>query len=574
MVAASIFPEGAVLISDSRASYEFPNKLIPNDALQKILPIGRIRIFSYAGSVSMANKAMTELSRLNKLKREYQYLDGIIQKLPGLLKTVYKSSSTPEKRGGLSVIVGGKLLSGKIKFWVMNGPNFYPNEITSHKVIGSGEVVKDYLDKEIANIQQKHGLKAKADALIMGLSGELSRYGIESVGGMFQVVLVSPDGVVALDHGYIDLNPLQPPSSGYMHMEKGQWIQHNLAKGEKTPVLNPSALLCENAREKRVLDYIPLSESKKKPHWHLNYFITSLGVKIVPGDLSFHHPVVVQGSHNFPLKAGMYASIGFWGTSIDEHINLVLEKNGVRSRICQIPFKIAYFPEDIDIQIELNLNIEKPGLVFLEAWVSDQLLARRALYFMMVEADEPKNEKEKQSLGKEVRHQLREQLIAQEDPVVERGQPQLVYFTLCQEFTVEKNIETFHSQFWVTYWKKYPLPLRCLIASAFRLSKGKHQIKFVLVDAASGKVMNIFSTEVQSQSSCLITPVHVETIINIPEPGYYYVNAYVDTEMTATTVLIAETDQPRFSYSLLPEMEKEIQDGQLRSLVKRSSQKQ
>lgn len=127
-------------------------------------------------------------------------------------------------------------------------------------MIGSGEVVKDYLDKEIENIQQKTGLKAKADALIMGLSGELSRHGIESVGGMFQVVLVSPDGVAPLDHGYVDLNPLQPPSSGYMHMEKGQWIQHNLAKAEKTPVLNPSILLNQKAQEKRVLDYVPPSE--------------------------------------------------------------------------------------------------------------------------------------------------------------------------------------------------------------------------------------------------------------------------------------------------------------------------
>jgi hypothetical protein len=51
------------------------------------------------------------------------------------------------------------------------------------------------------------------------------------------------------------------------------------------------------------------------------------------------------------------------------------------------------------------------------------------------------------------------------------------------------------------------------------------------------------------------------------------VNVYVDGVLTGTSVLIAETDKPQFAYTLLPEMEKEINEGQLRLMVKRSSQK-
>lgn len=573
MVVASIFKEGAVLISDSRASYEYPNRHVSNDSLQKILPIGKIRVFSYAGSVCLANKAIIELKILNRRKREYRYLDGIILRVPGLLKNIYQMSNVADKKGGLSVIIGGKLYSGKIKFWELNYPNFCPIEITSHTVIGSGEIVSGYLDKEIENIKQKSGLKAKADALIVGLSSELSKYKIETVGGMFQVILVSSQGIVPLDHGFIDLNPTQPPNSKYMHMENGQWIQHNLAKDIKTPVLNPSSLLSQTAQDQKVLDYVPPSVLETKPLWHLNYFVTSLGVKIGPGELSFLHPVVAQGSHIFPIKLGMYISIGFWGASVDENIILVLEKDGVRSDIGSVPFKIEYFPEDIDIEIEMNLQIENPGTVFLEAWIEGQLMARRVLYFMKIESPEPKTEESKELLGVLVREQLKNQLIAQEDLLVENDRPQLVYFFLCQDFTNDNDIDTFRNQFWVTYWKHYPLPLRCLIASAFRLKRGDHWVKFNLVNAANGNATTIFETKVESQSSCLIMRVHVETIITVPNPGYYFVNTYVDDAMIASSILIAETDKPHFSYSLLPEAEKEIKEGQLLTLVKRSAQK-
>ena len=95
--------------------------------------------------MTIANKTLERFRILNKRKKEYQYLDGIIKKSSGLLKSVFSASSTEEKSLGLSIIVGGKILSGNLKFWVLHHPNFVAKPIDSHCVIGSGSVIKAYL---------------------------------------------------------------------------------------------------------------------------------------------------------------------------------------------------------------------------------------------------------------------------------------------------------------------------------------------------------------------------------------------------------------------------------------------
>lgn len=570
MVAIGKFDDGAVLISDSRASYELPGKLVPNDSLQKILPIGKIRVFCYSGSVSIANKTLERFKILNKQKKEYQSLDGIIKKLPGLLKSVFDASPSEEKSLGLSVIVGGKMLSGNLKFWVLYHPNFVAKPIDSHCVIGSGSVVKTYLDKEINNIKVLPNLKAKADNLMIGLYSELSKYGVDSVGGMFQIVLVSKAGIQPLNHGFIDLDPEASPNSVYMNMQNGQWVQHDLTKGQKVPVVTPSTFLIQQISEKRVHDYVPPDFSKKEPKWHLNYFLTSIGVRIEPDKLEFHHPIVSIGSYEFPIACSMIACIGFWGSAGKENLTLILEKDGEKEILGEIPFEIQYFPEDIDIQIQLNLIVDKPGPVFLEARIRDKPLARRVLYFESVEENEPKPDEERKILIEKVGKQLQTNLIKQVDSLVESGKPQLVYFFLCQDYKNEDEIESFLNQFWVSYWRQYPLPLYCYIASAFRIATGKHDIRIDLVNAANHNATVITTTSMESKSSCLISPLHGRFIIQIPEPGYYFINTYVDRTLTASCVLIAETDEPKFSYNLALEQIRQIQNGELINLLKRS----
>jgi len=253
--------------------------------------------------------------------------------------------------------------------------------------------------------------------------------------------------------------------------------------------------------------------------------MTANGIRIGPGKLEFLQPTVSVGSHKFPIVCNILVGIGFWGSTGKEKLSLILDNDEERKIVGEIPFEIQYFPEDIDIQIQLRLVMDKPGPVFIEARVRDKVLGRRAMYFGKVEGEEPKTDVEKKELLSHVREQLQKSLIKQTDSVVDSGKAELVYFFLCQDYKNEGGIETFQNQFWVCYWKQYPLPLACHVASAFRLSVGKHNINIDLVDATNQSSTRITSANVESKSSCLINPVHGKVVIQVPKPGYYYVNA-------------------------------------------------
>lgn len=573
MVAVGKFKDGAIVISDSRASYTNADKSIPNDSLQKIIPIGNVRVFCYAGSVSLATKLLRKLKELNAKNKDYQYLEGIVKKLPGLARFVFNSSTPKEQGMGLSIIIGGKLMTGEISFWKLSCPDFLTTAIKTHDVIGSGSIVKGYLDNEIHRIESLSSLKEKADALLHGLSAELSKHGIDSVGGMFQIVLVSDIGIQPFDYGYIDLDPEGIPNSMSMTMKKGVWIQNNFAKEEETAILSPDVLLSQSVRQRVTKEYTTETGPKKEKGWHLNYFMTCNGVKLMPDDIEFHGACVIGQSTKFPLKFKIVLAIGFWGSASAENIVISLESKGKKEVVCEIPFNINYFPEDIDLAKEIELIITEPGIVFLEAKIKNQIIGRRVLFFNKISEEYLQNMLKSHEATSKGMDEAKEGLVGQVDPIVEGGKPELVYSFLCQNYKNEGVVETFENQFWVAYWKQYPLPLACYIASAFRLSKGMHTLRVDLVDAASHKlVSNVTTTSLESRSSCLISPIHGKFVIHIPQPGYYYLNTYVDNIFTASTILVAETDRPRYSYSLLQGQAKEVTNGQLMLLSKRASQ--
>lgn len=574
MVALCQFKDGAVMVSDSRASYDYASKLVPNDSLQKILPIGRIKVFSYSGSVNIAERILRELRALNQRKREYQYLDGIVKKLPGLARTIFHTKSSNKERGdGLSIIVGGKTLTGDLKFWILRSPNFELVPIENdYEVMGTGSDVKKYLEADIEKIKKLPDLKSRADALLVGFNSDLAKRGIDSVGGLFQIILITKGGIQPLNYGYIDLDPEAPPESAYMHLEKGVWKQHNLVNDELTQVVHPSKLLRSPPTEKRVHDYkLPLEP--REPKWHLNYFLTCKGLKIGPGSIEFYGVGTSFGSHDFPLEEEILVGLGFWGSAGEEKLELFFGQNSELEKIGEIPFDITFFPEDIDIQIKLKLSVKEPGTYFLETRVRGKPLARRVLFFDKVEAEKPKDAEAREKIKEVVVKQLRENLIKCEDPVIKStGKAELVYFSLCEDSVDSKEATVLKNQYWVTYWNKYPLPLSAHIASAFRLPIGKQSIRVDLIDAATRKTTTITNATVESKSTCLIYPVHGKVVISIPKPGFYFVNTYVNDSLIGKSVLIAETEKPQFSYTLPQDTADEVSKGQLFILLRRSSQ--
>jgi len=102
------------------------------------------------------------------------------------------------------------------------------------------------------------------------------------------------------------------------------------------------------------------------------------------------------------------------------------------------------------------------------------------------------------------------------------------------------------------------------------MAKGDHAVRVELVNAATRAASVIARATVESSSSCRTTSVQGEVVALVPTPGWYFVNVHVDDRLVGTAVLAAETDEPRFSYSLSKESIARIDAGELVVLLKRS----
>lgn len=571
MIAACHFKDGAVVIGDSRASWKVGTSYIPQDALVKILPIAPKTVLGYSGDVSAANLIIKRIRLLTQKKKHLQAVGKLATDIPRIAKFTYKQHRNQSGRDeGLSLIICGIADSSRIEVWRYESPSFQGIKITdNYTIIGSGQIAEHFLRDNYSNISKnKSTLKNKADALLVGLTDALSQVGIDSVGGMLQVWLVTPQGFSPLRYGYLDLDPEDQPNAKSMERINGSWVQKDITNKKDISLIEPGKLLTSNPARLITNDF-NLPTSPKKPKWHLTYFLTCQGVKTDIGSIEFSGVGTIYGKAAFPLSINLLVAVGFWGSAGDYEVKIYLNHGSRRSEVYASPIHIEYQPEDNDILADLTLNIETEGSYFLEFEINGEILGRRALYFGLIK---PPPSKEI-DFTKHINDQFDGLFLKQQksnDPLIESGRkPELVYFFLCQNSSKDGPIMKFEGQMMAVYWHSYPLPLRAHIATAFRLKHGKHDINIELVNAATGDKSLVTSAKVESKSSCIIDPIDGDEMIKVPSPGMYYLNIMIDNFLVGTQLLVAETENAQY-LTLLPDQIKEVASGQLLIMPKRA----
>ncbi|MCL4353956.1 hypothetical protein M1349_00600 [Patescibacteria group bacterium] len=569
MVLAYKFREGTVMISDSRATWvnKRVNINIPEDTLQKILPLGNKMAIGYAGDVKTAALVINNLRGALRKKPRLSIPNVMVVELVRTVKYHFRKIKEP-----VAFILGTIDNSGTIKTWSFESPSFAPQEICKgFAVIGSGSVVADYLRKNAKTFESpKQDLKKKADLLFMNLGSELGRHGIDTVGGMLQTILVEPKGIQPLRYGFVDIDPDKEPNAKSIEMDKGVWTQHDLTKKITTQLVEPIKLINEPAKRLQFHDFeLPPGESTAK--WHLTYFLTCTAVKILPGTIEFFNPMTNLASHNLPFSFELLVAVGLWGSPGDHKLRFVLSQNK-REEVYSQDIHIEYLPEEIDTVSKIHMTIEKSGQAILECYIDNNLIGRRAMYFGHVKESVPSPDKADEFAQRQRKIMMDDLRKCSDDVIEKSGKAELVYFTICENAIHQESYLKFENQFMVTYWKNYPLPLRAHIASAFRFPKGTHRVEVRLVNASTRESSVVDTATITSSSSFVISPIHGDMIIKIPEPGIYFVSVYVDDKRVGTVVLAAETDNPKFSFTLMPEQVAQIQKGELLNLLKRTPQ--
>jgi len=441
-------------------------------------------------------------------------------------------------------------------------------------VVGTGSVVATYIQENWERFEQTFSnLKARADALFVGLEGDLQKKGVDTVGGLLQVILLDSSGIHPLRHGFITLDPDGPANAKTIEMNAGRWVQHNLATGLDVPLMEPAELLRSHPTELRVHDFHILSKGSTSPKWHLTYLLTCVAIQANVGTIEFRGAVSGIASPHYPLSVDVLAAVGLWGTPGDYKLQFSLVRDGEREVVHNESIHLEYLPEEMDLAIQISLNITAPGPVFLECQIANQTLGYRALYFGNVSDTPPASEAEFVNFARQQSEVLLEAQRGCSDPILEESRKAaLVYFSICQNCSDQDTTLRFEGQMMAVFWKSYPLKLRLFIASAFRMPKGEHQLRVELVNAATREVSPIATLTTSSTSSCVVVPIHGELIAIVPCPGIYFVNAYVDSQLVATSLLPAETDHPQYSVSLSQEDATRVAAGELLILLRRPQQ--
>lgn len=544
----------AVMLSDSRASSS-----VVEDKLQKILPIKENIALAYAGNVEFASYVASMLRQNLKLVTKAS-LNGVLLEVQKIALSLY--SKKPEPTDFMLGLITG---DGEALLYVLRHPKFEPIKVDKgFELIGSGEVIKDSLVKAFKNEATNKDIKHIADKIFTTVSAELARHlQDDSVGGMFQIILLEKTGIRPVRYGYIDVDPDQQPDSKSIEMQGGAWTQYDHTKNHKSDILAPDILLKDYPDESRFHDY-KNDPQKKSPKWHLLHFITCLALKKDVGLTEFNGTLSALAQVTYPITAEMLLSIEYWGSPGTHNLEFILIKDGVSKTVHKETIESQFIPESVELVRNIKLEVEQPGPAMLEATINGMVLGRRALYFHQLKPEDT----QKPEIGNIVLDAMAEQ---NDEEMEKTKKAEIVYFAMCQDFTFDSLNLKLIQQSASFYWEKYPLPLRQKIISSFRLPKGENQILLELVDAATREKWYVGSKKIESKSNFTASTLEGEFLIEIPNPGIYFINVSVNGQRLTSILFAAETSEAKWSYSLLDKEKNEVKSGQLLCLSKEAT---
>lgn len=544
----------AMMLSDSRAS----SPDVVEDKLQKIIPIKTNIVLGYAGDVEFATYVVSMLRQnLDSITKEG--LKSILSEVQKITLSLY--SQRPEPTDFMLGLIAN---DGEALLYVFRHPNFEPKKVEGFELIGSGAVIKDSLVKAFKKEKTNVDIKRIADKIFTAASSELARQlKDESVGGMFQIILLEKTGIRPIRYGYIDVDPDHDPDSKSIEMQKGTWTQHDHTKSHKTDILKPDVLLGEYPAESRFHDY-ERDPQKINPKWHLLHFITCLSLKKEVGLTEFNGTLSAIAKVNYPIEIEMLLTLEYWGSPGKHNLEFTLIKDGVSDLIHKETIESEFIPQSVEVVRNIKLQIDKPGPAILEATINNTVLGRRVLYFYQLNPGDTRRP--------EIGNIVLDSMAAHADEEMEKSKKaEVVYFAMCQDVEYDSLNLKLVRQSVSFYWEKYPLPLRQKVISSFRLPKGEHKVKLELVDATTREKWEVGNKKVVSESSYIANPIVGEFLIEIPRPGIYFLNAIVDDVRLTSIMFAAETSEARWSYTLLEEDKESVKRGELLCLLKEAT---
>jgi hypothetical protein len=262
--------QGIVMIADSRASKSGEPWA---DNTQKIFRLGGHLFISFCGDIDFAGSIIEFLIRQIDKKKELSNPHIFFRKGPKLIKFAYNDLVSKSKRNpDLGFIIAGmdyrrpeKIMeNGKVtgymnnlfdkKTFKVSSPAFIPEEANFFKkpilALGSGAFLINKFEnffKKLYNFEGIGSLNYHGLIISGAIKDEAEKVGEKSVGGLFQIVVIDPEGsrfvpyrtksIENTDSNFLDLE---------MTMNNGRWIQRHLVTGKEVVLLYPPEVIRVN----------------------------------------------------------------------------------------------------------------------------------------------------------------------------------------------------------------------------------------------------------------------------------------------------------------------------------------
>jgi len=564
IIAGFYFKEGSIVIADSRATLnDIKNEAHFNDSIQKIVPLYKNYAFAYAGNIGLASKIIYEIKYNIRKKEKLKIPQKLAQNIQRIARFKYENYGTNTNKL-VYFIFAAVSKSGNVFLWSFEPPKFNPILISNNFYIaGSGSIIKKDIEQIYIDIDNNYnGLIEKANVLITRFESLLSQYSVNTVGGLFQVILLDSKGIRPLNYGYCNINPYDIGNAKRIEFKNSKWIQIDQTKNKKVEIIEPSLFLNKLSNklpfDNKFKDYVYEAYSKN-PNFNLCYFIPCLIIEKKIDSTIFKGVFSGLSIPKFPFSVPIKLALAFWGTEGYKKLKLYQIFNNVKKEILSKKIYNKYLPERYEEDFNFNLEINSPGVQFLECTIGNKVIARKSLYFNKnVKVNNINNYKEYYDF---ISKELNREHSLNADPSLIKEKAFLDYFILCQNCISKEDYLEFSGEIGVLYRNQFPIRMNLFVASQIRMSKGDHLARLTLVDIFTRKEKEISNTKVISHSDCLPIPIHGNFIIQIPKAGLYWINLYIDEKLVTSSLITAETEKAQYSYSLREEDVERVKSG-------------
>jgi len=266
LIAGQLFFQGLVLIADSRASISKNGIIYPwRDNTRKIFLLSNNLAIGFAGDIEFAGSIIGFLGSQIEKRPRLGNLHVFYNKGPKLIRHAYKflSEKTREKRRVGFMIASldpnrpepiknekGQI-SGHIgiydkKLFAISFPDDSFEEAGFNKpslVLGSGELAVKEKEDELKKLRfglVVDSLYFQASLMDFILRKKIKELGIDTVGGLSQILMIEPKGSSFLEYkGKSDLDNSTDILDVELVIKGDTLVQRNLITGKEIPLLIP-----------------------------------------------------------------------------------------------------------------------------------------------------------------------------------------------------------------------------------------------------------------------------------------------------------------------------------------------